>query len=120
MDRQMTVGNRAISDSGDCYVIAEIGHNHQGDLGQAKKLFRAAKEAGADAVKLQKRDNKTLFVKEMYDKPYENRNSYGATYGQHREYLEFGWREYTELSAYARDLEIDFFATAFDIPSAEF
>ena len=43
----------------DCYVIAEIGHNHQGDLSKAKELFRAAKECGVNAVKLQKRDNRT-------------------------------------------------------------
>lgn len=120
MKRELQINSKSINDDSDCYVIAEIGHNHQGELEKAKQLFDAAKNAGADAVKLQKRDNKTLFTKEMFDKPYENRNSYGATYGLHRERLEFGFYEYTELAAYAKELEIDFFATAFDIPSAEF
>lgn len=116
----MVIGKRHIHDGGDCYVIAEIGHNHQGNLDTCKKLFLAAKNSGADAVKLQKRDNKTLFTKAAYDKPYDNPNSFGATYGEHREFLEFGWPEYVELQAYARDLDLDFFSTAFDIPSADF
>ncbi len=120
MTRELRVGADLINDDSDCYVIAEIGHNHQGSLEKAKELFRAAKDAGANAVKLQKRDNKTLYTKEMYNKPYENRNSYGATYGEHREALEFGWDEYVELQKYANELGLDFFSTAFDIPSADF
>ena len=116
----MVIGNHVINDASECYVVAEIGHNHQGSLEKCKELFRAAKNAGANAVKLQKRDNKTLFTKAAYDKPYDNRNSYGATYGEHREFLEFGLREYVELQKYAQDLDLDFFATAFDIPSANF
>ena len=118
--RQIKLGEKIIDDSSECYVIAEIGCNHQGDLDEAKELFLAAKNAGADAVKLQKRDNKTLYTKEMFDNPYENRSSYGETYGLHREYLEFGQKEYVELSSYARDIGVDFFATAFDITSADF
>jgi N-acetylneuraminate synthase/sialic acid synthase len=56
----------------------------------------------------------------MYEKPYDNENSFGATYGEHREALEFGRDEYLELQHYARELGITFFATAFDIPSADF
>lgn len=118
--RELLIDSRIINDDSDCYVIAEIGHNHQGELQKAKDLFQAAKECGADAVKLQKRDNRTLFTREMYNKPYEHRNSFGLTYGEHREYLEFGWDEYRELQDYARMLGITFFATAFDIPSVEF
>ncbi len=61
-----------LSDDSDCYVIAEVGHNHQGDLQKCKELFRAAKECGVDAVKLQKRDNRALYTRAMYDKPYDN------------------------------------------------
>lgn len=118
--RHLVIGNHLINDDSDCYVIAEIGHNHQGCLDTCKKLFLAAKSAGVNAVKLQKRDNKTLFTKEAYNKPYDNYNSYGVTYGEHREFLEFGWHEYVELQKYANELELDFFSTAFDIPSAEF
>jgi N-acetylneuraminate synthase/sialic acid synthase len=101
-------------------VIAEIGHNHQGSLEKAREMFREAKLAGADAVKLQKRDNRGLYTKAAYDKPYDNENSFGATYGEHREFLEFGASQYRELQAYARELGVDFFATAFDIASATF
>jgi N-acetylneuraminate synthase/sialic acid synthase len=101
-------------------VIAEIGHNHQGSVEKARELFREAKLAGADAVKLQKRDNRALYTRAAYDRPYDNENSFGATYGEHREFLEFGLSQYRELQAYAKELRIDFFATAFDIASADF
>lgn len=103
-----------------CYLIAEAGHNHQGDLATAEKMFLMAKEAGCDAVKLQKRDNASLYTRAFYNQPYNSENSYGATYGEHREALEFGWKEYVHLKAVAKDLDIDFFATAFDEPSVEF
>ena len=77
-------------------------------------MFEEAKRCGADAVKLQKRDNRSLFTREFFDKPYDNENSFGATYGAHREALEFGRDEYLELIAYAGELGIAFFATAFD------
>jgi N-acetylneuraminate synthase/sialic acid synthase len=120
MNRSLTIGQRAITDDGDCYVIAEIGHNHQGDVEKARSLLHAAKECGADAVKLQKRDNRALYTRAMYDKPYDNENSFGATYGAHREALELGWEAYVELQRTACELGLDFFATAFDFPSADF
>jgi sialic acid synthase len=118
--RKLNINGKAIQDFGHAYVIAEIGHNHQGDLATAKKMFRVAKECGADAVKLQKRDNRSLYTKAAYNKPYDNRNSYGATYGEHREALEFERIEYRELFDYAHDLGITMFSTAFDFASADF
>ncbi len=118
--RSLQIENKTIDDSSDCFIIAEIGHNHQGSLEKARQLFKAAAECGVDAVKLQKRDNKTLFTKVAYNKPYENENSFGATYGEHREALEFGKAEYVELQKYAKDLGVIMFSTAFDIPSADF
>jgi len=114
------IGKHTIGDDSHCYVIAEIGHNHQGSLQKARELFREAKLAGAHAVKLQKRDNRGLYTRAAFNKPYDNENSFGATYGEHREFLEFGLKEYKELQAYARELDIDFFATAFDLASADF
>jgi sialic acid synthase len=102
------------------YLIAEIGHNHQGDIKKAFELFRAAKLAGANAVKLQKRDNESLYIKTYYERSYDNENSFGNTYGEHRKFLEFGEVEYKELKAYAKELGIDFFATAFDLKSVDF
>lgn len=118
--RTLSVNGFEVSDDSDCFVIAEIGNNHQGDLQKAKEMFKAAKECGVDAVKLQKRDNKSLLTKAAYDKPYDNENSFGATYGKHREALEFGRREYVELQKYAKELGLVFFSTAFDFNSADF
>jgi N-acetylneuraminate synthase/sialic acid synthase len=116
----LKIGAHVIGDDTPCYVIAEIGHNHQGSLEKARELFREAKLAGAHAVKLQKRHNRTLYTRAAYNKPYDNENSYGATYGEHREFLEFEEKEYRELQEYAKELGVDFFATAFDLRSADF
>jgi N-acetylneuraminate synthase/sialic acid synthase len=118
--RSLQIADKTLDDSSDCYVIAEIGHNHQGDLAQCKRMFTAAAEAGADAVKLQKRDNRSLFTRAAYDQVYNSENAFGDTYGEHREALEFGRDEYLELQQHAKDLGVHFFATAFDLPSLEF
>jgi N-acetylneuraminate synthase/sialic acid synthase len=120
MHRELILDLKRINDTSDCYVIAEIGHNHQGDIEKAKEMFKVAAECGADAVKLQKRDNRTLYTASMYNKPYDHENSFGKTYGEHREFLEFGRDEYLELQQYAKELGVTFFATAFDAPSAHF
>lgn len=120
MSRELTIAGTRVYDDGDCYVIAEIGHNHQGSVDKAKEMFRAAKECGVDAVKLQKRSNRTLYTRAMYESPYDNENSFGSTYGAHREALEFGWDQYVELKAYAEEIGVTFFATAFDCESADF
>jgi N-acetylneuraminate synthase/sialic acid synthase len=118
--RKLVINGQAIDDGTDCYCIAEIGHNHQGKVKTCMEMFKVAKECGADAVKLQKRDNRSLYTKAGYEKPYENENSYGATYGEHREALEFGESEYRELMAYAKEIGVTMFATAFDFPSVDF
>ena len=120
MARTLTIAVTEVSDASRSYVIAEVGHNHQGSLKTCKELFKAAKDVGASAVKLQKRNNRALYTKALYDKPYDNENSYGPTYGMHREALEFGRAEYAELQRYCKDIGIDFFATAFDCDSADF
>jgi sialic acid synthase len=118
-NRELIVDGTRIADDTDCWVIAEIGHNHQGSLEQCKELFAEAQRCGANAVKLQKRDNRALYTRELFNRPYENENSYGPTYGLHREALEFGRAEYQELKAYAAQIGVTFFATAFDFGSAE-
>jgi sialic acid synthase len=117
--RELTIDGVRIADDTDCWLIAEIGHNHQGSIEKAKELFAEAVRCGANAVKLQKRDNRSLYTQEFFDKPYENENSYGPTYGLHREALEFDRSQYQELKAYAAELGVTFFATAFDHASAE-
>ena len=118
--RALRIDGTEVADSSDCYIIAEVGHNHQGSVEKCKELFRVAKECEVDAVKLQKRDNRALYTRAMYDKPYDNENSFGATYGEHREALEFDWSEYVELKSYCREIGLTFFATAFDLPSVDF
>lgn len=102
------------------FVIAEIGHNHMGSIKLAKELFYQAKKCGASAVKLQKRDNKTLYTKKFYNQPYDHKNSYGSTYGKHREFLEFSFSQYLELKKYAKKIGIIFICTPFDEPSVDF
>src|SRR5688500_6540139 len=98
--RRLMVGEHVLDDQSEMYVIAEIGHNHQGDVEKCKELFRAAKVSGAHAVKLQKRDNQALFTKDAYNKAYDNPHSFGETYGEHREFLELSWDEYVELKRF--------------------
>ena len=119
-ERVLRIDSTEIRDDGDCYVIAEIGHNHQGNIQTCIELFDEAKGCGAQAVKLQKRDNRSLYATDFFNKPYEHENSFGSTYGEHREALEFGRADYQELKDYAGEIGITFFATAFDLPSADF
>lgn len=119
MARELVINGTRIDDDSPAYVIAEIGANHQGDVAKAKELFDRARECGASAVKLQKRDNETLFTREAYNRPYDNENSFGPTYGLHRQALELSKEDLQELKAYAGGLNIDYFATPFDIPSAD-
>jgi N-acetylneuraminate synthase/sialic acid synthase len=119
-ERRLVIDGAIVDDTSECYVIAEIGHNHQGSIETARQLIRAAKECGATAVKLQKRDNRALYTAQMYNKPYDHENSFGPTYGLHREALEFGRAEYQELQACARELGVTLFATPFDLASADF
>ncbi|HEX4929723.1 MAG TPA: N-acetylneuraminate synthase family protein, partial [Gaiellaceae bacterium] len=115
----LVVDGRRITRDGPPYVVAEIGHNHQGDVEKAKALVRAAKECGVDAVKFQKRENRVLFTRAFYDSPYDNENSYGATYGEHREFLELPKSDWFELSRFSREEGLAFIAAAFDEPSAD-
>jgi sialic acid synthase len=119
VSRHFRIDGVDIHDDGDCYVVAEIGHNHQGDVEKAKQLIRSAAEWGVDAVKLQKRSNRTLYTRDFFNQPYDNEFSFGRTYGEHREALELDADEYRELQRYAREVGITFFATAFDFESAD-
>jgi len=115
-----TFGRSKVSSKGPCYIIAEIGHNHQGNLKIALDMIKIAANCGVNAVKFQKRDVKTLYTKAMYNKPYDHENSFGLTYGEHREFLEFGWEEFVVLKEYAEKHNVEFMCTAFDFPSVDF
>lgn len=117
--REITIAGHRIADDTDAWTIAELGHNHGGSLNTCKQMISAAAEAGADAVKLQKRDNRTLYTQEAYDRPYDSENSFGRTYGEHREALEFDLAQYRKLRVEAIACDVAFMATAFDQRSAD-
>ncbi|AWK02980.1 N-acetylneuraminate synthase [Flavobacterium crocinum] len=103
------------------YVIAEIGCNHKGEMEIAKELIKIAKIFGnADAVKFQKRNNKELLTEEQYNAPHPNfSNSYGETYGAHREFLEFDVEQHSELKAYCDEIGITYSTSVWDTTSAK-
>src|SRR5215469_7942228 len=99
-------------------VIAEIGINHNGDLGIAKRLIAMAKAADCDAVKFQKRTIDLVYSKEALASPRES--PWGTTQRAQKEGLELGAKEYDEIDAYCREIGIDWFASAWDVPSQHF
>jgi N-acetylneuraminate synthase len=103
------------------YVIAEIGCNHKGEMEIAKELIKIAKIfCNADSVKFQKRNNKELLTEEQYNAPHPNSaNSYGDTYGAHREYLEFDVNQHAELKAYCEEIGIVYSTSVWDTTSAK-
>ena len=100
-------------------VIAELGINHQGDMNIMKKLITTAKNCGANYVKGQKREPKDYLSEEQYNMPYDNINSFGNTYGEHKEFLEFSVQEWEELFNFSEDIGIKLFASVFDVTSAK-
>lgn len=103
------------------YVIAEIGCNHKGDFKIAKELVKsAAKYCKVDAVKFQKRNNKELLTDVQYNSPHPNPiNSYGKTYGEHREFLEFSLEQHYDLKKYCESLNITYSTSVWDLTSAK-
>ena len=117
--RKLTIDGQVITDGNPCYVIAELGHNHGGSVTTAQAMIDAAADAGCDAVKFQCRHNATLYSPALLKAPYENENSYGKTYGEHRAALELPKSALRDLFAYARQFDLTPFATAFDEPSVD-
>ena len=103
-----------------CKIIAEIGCNHKGDLGIAKDLILLAKQCGADVAKFQKRNSKELLPEKQYNAPHPNPvNSYGKTYGEHREFLEFSKVQHQELMKYCNSENILYSTSVWDVTSAK-
>jgi N-acetylneuraminate synthase len=101
-------------------VIAEIGCNHKGEIEIAKELLSLAKACGADVGKFQKRCPKELLTSEQYSAPHPNeKHSYGATYGEHREYLELSLDDHRELQAFCQKIGIEYSASVWDTTSAK-
>jgi N-acetylneuraminate synthase len=101
-------------------VIAEIGCNHMGNLKIAKELILLAKQAGADVAKFQKRHPRSLLTKEQYHSPHPNpTHSYGKTYGEHRELLEFNLKQHKDLKKFCEANNITYSTSVWDIQSAK-
>lgn len=100
-------------------IIAEVGCNHKGDIEIAKEHMRIAKEVcNADVVKFQKRTNRELLSEEEFNAPHPvPYNSYGSTYGEHREFLEFSVDQHQDLQLYAQELGIGYSASVWDMTS---
>jgi N-acetylneuraminate synthase len=101
-------------------IIAEIGCNHKGNIKIAKDLIKAAKRCGADVAKFQKRKNKLLLNKKEYESPHpEPWNSYGNTYGLHREALELNIDQHKELQDFCSTIGIEYTSSVWEIDSAK-
>ena len=101
-------------------IVAEIGCNHMGQLNLAKLMIDQAKIAGADYVKFQKRDNKNLFNKKQYNEKHPTQhNSFGTTYGKHREYLEFNMDTHKKIFQYCNKRKIKYSCSVWDVNSAK-
>ena len=99
------------------YIISEIGINHNGDVNLAKELIKNSSDAGADAVKFQKRNIESVYTKEELDKYRES--PWGTTNRQQKEGLEFSIEEYKELQKYTESLGLEFIVSCWDINSVK-
>ena len=101
-------------------IVAEIGCNHMGNLKTAYELIDLAKQSGASYAKFQKRNNIELLTKDQYNTPHPNpANSYGATYGEHREKLEFDIETHSKLKKYCESIKIGYSVSVWDMTSAK-
>lgn len=102
-------------------IIAEIGCNHKGDMEIAKKMIEtAATYCNVDIVKFQKRCNRELLSKEEYEAPHPNpQNSYGKTYGEHREFLEFSLEQHKQLKKWCEEYGVVYSTSVWDMTSAK-
>ncbi len=112
------IGNRLIGDDQPCFIIAEIGINHNGDVDLAKRLISVALAAGCDAVKFQKRTVEVVYTAEELAKPREN--PFGPTNGDLKYGLEFEQEEYEEVNAFCKSIKMLWFASPWDEASVDF
>jgi N-acetylneuraminate synthase len=113
------IDNRSVGDQRPCFVIAEIGINHNGELGLAKRLISIAKAAGCDAVKFQKRTPEICVPTDQRATMRETPWGY-ISYMKYREKVEFGREQYEEIDSYCRAKDILWFASCWDKPSVDF
>jgi N-acetylneuraminate synthase len=111
------IGSKEVGDAQPCYVIAEIGINHNGNIDLAKRLISVAVAAGCDAVKFQKRTVEVVYTAEELAKPREN--PFGTTNGDLKRALEFGIADYEEIDAYCRAVKIPWLVSCWDEQSVD-
>lgn len=119
MAREVKIGNSWVGDGHPAYIVAEIGINHNGSLEWAKKMIAAARHAGVDAVKFQKRTPELCVPPEQRSQMRETPWGY-ITYLEYRYKVEFGAEEYAEIDRYCKEIGITWFASVWDEPSVEF
>lgn len=115
---EVKIGDTFVGDGYPCYIVAEIGINHNGDIELAKKLIELADAAGCNAVKFQKRTVDVVYIAEELAKPRES--PFGATNGDLKRALEFGLEQYREIDRYCREIGIAWFASCWDEGALDF
>jgi N-acetylneuraminate synthase len=114
----MNIGGVEVGDGHPCYIVAEIGINHNGDVNQAIELIKTAKEAGCNAVKFQKRTVEIVYTEEELNKPRESK--FGKTNGDLKRGLEFGYYEYGTINMYCKSIGMTWFASPWDQVAVDF
>jgi N-acetylneuraminate synthase len=115
---EVRIGNTAVGDGHPCFIVAEIGINHNGDVDLARKLIDVAVSAGCNAVKFQKRTIDVVYTPEELARPRES--PFGTTNAELKYRLEFGFDEYFEIDAYCRAKGIPWFVSCWDEASVDF
>jgi N-acetylneuraminate synthase len=115
---EIKIGNTWVGDGHPCYVIAEIGINHNGDINVARKLVDAAVAARCNAVKFQKRTIDVVYSAEELARPRES--PFGTTNGELKYGLEFGQKEFGEIDRYCKQSNITWFSSCWDEASVDF
>ncbi len=116
--KTVKIGNKIIGDGYPCYIVAEVGINHNGSLEIAKRLIDVATTCGCDAVKFQKRTIEVVYSAEELARPRES--PFGTTNGDLKRGLEFGYEQYAEIDKHCKKKGIDWFASCWDEGSADF
>jgi N-acetylneuraminate synthase len=111
------IGSKSVGDGQPCYVVAEIGINHNGDIDLAKRLISVAVGAGCDAIKFQKRTVDVVYTAEELAKPRES--PFGTSNGDLKRGLEFDLEEYQEIDRYCREVKMPWFASCWDEASVD-
>ena len=119
MNKIKLTENRHVGENYSPFIIAEIGNNHNGNIKDAFELIKIAKDVGVDAVKFQVKNIEKSFTKELLDSRYTNENSFGKTYREHKQALEFSKEQLIEIYEFSKKLDVICFSTPFDTDSVD-